>query len=170
MKQHPYTTLWLLLAVGLLPLLAALLMYFGGFGVPEGRVNHGRLVLDQPPLPSWQLRGDDGQLWDGRGKWQLLQVDLACDPQCQRWRRSLKQLHRALGRERNRVQPHWVVGAQSTASGVLRLGLEHPLDSLAEGIWLADPRGNLVLYYGYDQSPRDLLDDLKRLLKLSKVG
>ena len=37
-------------------------------------------------------------------------------------------------------------------------------------LWLVDPLGRVVLHHSASQPGKDLLDDLKRLLKLSKVG
>ena len=38
------------------------------------------------------------------------------------------------------------------------------------GYYLVDPHGNLVMYFGPDIDPRDMVDDIKRLLKLSRIG
>ena len=40
----------------------------------------------------------------------------------------------------------------------------------AGGYYLVDPHGNLVLYFRPDINPRDMVDDIKRLLKLSRIG
>jgi cytochrome oxidase Cu insertion factor (SCO1/SenC/PrrC family) len=40
----------------------------------------------------------------------------------------------------------------------------------AGGFYLIDPHGNLVLYFSPDIKPRDMVDDIKRLLKLSRIG
>ena len=37
-------------------------------------------------------------------------------------------------------------------------------------IWIVDPLGNVVLRFGPEINPTLILQDLKRLLKLSKVG
>ena len=37
-------------------------------------------------------------------------------------------------------------------------------------LWLVDPLGRVVLHHSASQPGKNLLDDLKRLLKLSKVG
>jgi hypothetical protein len=44
-------------------------------------------------------------------------------------------------------------------------------DTLAGGgYFLVDPHGNLVLYFRPDIDPQDMVDDIKRLLKLSRIG
>ena len=57
-----------------------------------------------------------------------------------------------------------------------------PVDGLAEdgtdaggadpldGIWLVDPNGNLVLRFAPDLDPRNMLKDVKHLLKVSRIG
>ncbi|WP_210396984.1 hypothetical protein [Motiliproteus sediminis] len=172
-RAHSYRTLWLLLLVALLPLVAAMVMYFGRIALPEGRVNHGQLVPDPTLLSADMLQTAAGKPWQGRGKWQLLQVADHCDQACNRWRHNLLQLHKALGRERGRVEPQWVgvAAPPDAADDQAPLVLTQPASELLKpGIWLADPLGNLVLYYRFDQSPKGVLLDLKRLLKVSKVG
>jgi hypothetical protein len=43
-------------------------------------------------------------------------------------------------------------------------------DALESGIWIIDPLGNVVLKFDPAINPTLILDDLKKLLKLSKVG
>ncbi|MDH3748200.1 MAG: hypothetical protein OER97_08325 [Gammaproteobacteria bacterium] len=38
------------------------------------------------------------------------------------------------------------------------------------GYYLIDPQGNLVMYFHPELAPRDMVDDIKRLLKLSRIG
>jgi len=38
------------------------------------------------------------------------------------------------------------------------------------GYYLIDPLGNLVMYFAPDIVPGDMVDDIKRLLKLSRIG
>jgi hypothetical protein len=37
-------------------------------------------------------------------------------------------------------------------------------------IYLVDPLGNLMMFYEPDSKPRGLLEDMKRLLRLSQIG
>ena len=45
-----------------------------------------------------------------------------------------------------------------------------PGELAAGGYYLIDPHGNLVMYFQPDLDPRDVNDDIKRLLKLSRIG
>ena len=47
---------------------------------------------------------------------------------------------------------------------------KRPATLPAGGFFLIDPHGNLVLYFSPDIKPRDMVDDVKRLLKLSRIG
>lgn len=181
-----YTQLWILLLVALIPLVAALVSYFGGLAQPEERLNKGELVLQQLPLTQWNLTTTSGEPWQLSPQWQLLLVVPTCQQQCQQWQYLLGQVKTSLGRDRHRVQPQLVL-APERVSMADQSGIEHaqsmPLpqlslprlsspraNAIAPGVWLADPFGNLVLYYRMDQPPQDLVKDLKRLLKLSRVG
>ena len=47
---------------------------------------------------------------------------------------------------------------------------KRPADLPAGGYFLIDPLGNLVMYFPPDLNPSDMVDDVKRLLKLSRIG
>lgn len=163
-------TLWALVAVALLPLLGAMVMYFGGIGIPEARNNKGTLVVSRPSLDQWPLYDAQGRPWENPARWQILHVSASCARDCRRWNRQLPQLDQALGRDSPRVVLQQIqLGRSATASAALvfRSSLESPPKP---GIWVADPLGNLVLYYSFDQPPKALLEDLEHLLKVSKVG
>jgi hypothetical protein len=40
----------------------------------------------------------------------------------------------------------------------------------AGGYYLIDPLGNLVMYFRPDIDPADMVDDVKHLLRLSRIG
>jgi len=43
-------------------------------------------------------------------------------------------------------------------------------DATAERIYLIDPLGNLMMSYAPDAKPKGMLEDMKRLLRLSQIG
>jgi hypothetical protein len=47
---------------------------------------------------------------------------------------------------------------------------KRPMDLVSGGIYLFDPLANLVMYFPPDLDPRDMVDDIKHLLKLSRIG
>ena len=50
------------------------------------------------------------------------------------------------------------------------LNKKRPARLSAGGYFLIDPLGNLVMYFRPDIEPSDMVDDIKRLLKLSRIG
>jgi hypothetical protein len=43
-------------------------------------------------------------------------------------------------------------------------------DANAQRIYLIDPLGNLMMSYAPDAKPKGMLEDMKRLLRLSQIG
>lgn len=153
-------TLWLVWAVALFPLLLAVAMYYGGLWIPQQKVNAGELLPPGKTLSMAAFKDTRGNLHQASGRWQLLlSVPRVCDELCQHWQSHFRQILILLGRER--VEMHLVIWDET--GGVKQISKERM-------IWLADPIGNLILRYRQDQTPQDLLKDLKRLLKISKIG
>jgi hypothetical protein len=48
--------------------------------------------------------------------------------------------------------------------------LSAEVGSLAEGVYIVDPLGNLVLRYPPQAPAADVLEDLKKLLRVSQIG
>ena len=63
--------------------------------------------------------------------------------------------------------PGLVVGHMS-AEGSKLLAIEP--EKLRSGLYLVDPRGNLMMVYRDRQPGKDVYDDLRRLLKSSRAG
>jgi len=145
------TTFWLIWGIALVPMLAAFVMYFSGIGVPDGRTHHGELVPSGTQYSDVGLAAPkDPPTW---------QVVLASAPDCEACRtfsEGLENFHIALGRERDRVSV-----SEVQASG---------LTQKRAAIWVIDPLGNVVLRFEPEINPTLILQDMKKLLKLSKVG
>jgi len=181
------TQLLLIASVFFLPLVvAAWLYYAGGSTQPEGRANHGALLEPiinlRDPLPESPLFEHAGEHW-------LLIFDYqgGCDAACQDGLYTTRQIRLMLGKEMDRVRRIFLHG--ETAPDTVFLADEHPgLISLREdrlseqlqkkrpatlaagGYFLIDPNTNLVMYFQPDIDPADMVDDIKRLLKLSRIG
>ena len=171
----------IILGVPLLLMALATFMYSSGWMSPDGRVNNGRLLTPVIPL-------DDLAVLDvpalASEKWQLiLRVSDACDTRCDEWVVMLRQLHVALGKNESRVERLYLSNLEAPAS-VDRVGFYRtitteltPIESLMQpppadnaGIFISDPLGNIMLYYSLDADPKDIIKDMKKLLKLSMVG
>ncbi len=155
---------WLVWGVALVPMVSAMVMYYGGLAVPQGRVNHGELVVGQQLSGWFEMRNAPETL--NTDHWQLILTSsapcLTAQP-CAEWQQRLEKIHVALGKDSDRVVVNVFDSATASGQG-------EQSDSPGEAIWIADPMGNLVLRYEFEQSPRGVLDDLRKLLKLSKVG
>jgi hypothetical protein len=63
-------------------------------------------------------------------------------------------------------------GAEAPARGEYpeMLRLSGAFEKLGDGIYIVDPIGNLVLVYPHAARGAHVLEDLKRLLRLSRIG
>ena len=167
------------------PLLIAALLYYRGDDLqPESRVNHGALL---EPIVNLHDEVPGLGILDQR-HWLLLYADTApCQDACRDALYTIRQSRLMLGKEMDRVQRVFLHGDEppdNLASadenkGLITLrdaGLQAILDKKrpaalsAGGYYLIDPHGNLVMYFRPDINPREMVDDIKRLLKLSRIG
>ena len=179
--------LLLVAAVFLGPLLVAAWMYYGGGSVqPQGRTNHGALLEPitnlAEELPVSAVHAHYQQSWV-----LLYSHDTTCDATCRDALYKLRQSRLMLGKEMDRLTRVFLHG--NTPPDTVFLAEEHaglvtiedgsltrllnnkkPADLPAKGYYLIDPLGNLVMYFRPDLDPSEMVDDLKRLLKLSRIG
>jgi cytochrome oxidase Cu insertion factor (SCO1/SenC/PrrC family) len=187
-----------LAALFLVPVLAAFWLYYGAPGWrPPHAVNRGELLDPPVTLPVFELAGTDGARLPGdqlRNRWTLLYLgDGACDARCRDALYLTRQTRLALHKDADRVRRLWL--ATGPCRPTRELGAQHPdlvvavptpvqLAALAQlipakdsatltassRIYIVDPLGNLMMSYAADAPDRALLDDLKRLLRLSHIG
>ena len=167
------------------PLLFATWLYFSGDGLqPESRANHGALLEPIVNLPD----AVPGSRIHEHRAWRLLYTeDGECGESCRQALYTLRQSRLMLGKEMDRVERVFLHGEQ--APDTLLVAEEHkglitlqdpalrallddkkPESLPAGGFYLVDPHGNLVLYFSPDIKPKDMVDDIKRLLRLSRIG
>ncbi len=167
MERHPEsskTTLLLLLVAFLVPVaLAAVVLKAKWY--QEGATNHGQLLNNlsyqqlQQPNPVHQ-------------QWQIITfVPSQCAPSCQAHLQQLQQVHVALGRERPRVHPIAFSDAPLSAPDGVTVVVQPQLQPLLPelAVVIVDPLGQWVLHYQTDELS-GLLKDLRKLLKLSRIG
>ena len=169
------------------PLFAAFALYFGGGWSPQGSAEHGVLIQPPRPLPDTAL--DDRQVAARfRDKWTLLIVEpAACGEECRKALYETRQLRRALGKDMDRVQRVWILTKGHADAGFVTA--EHPdlvvVDSgraagmqlldpigahVSGEVFLVDPHGNLMMRFPPGLGMRAIHTDLKRLLKVSRIG
>lgn len=178
-----------IIAVVVGPILVAWLMARLQIGIPQTQNNHSSLVEPALNVAEWQLPLEPV----GYGApWRLLVTAPAqCDEPCLRLVHEARQIHVATGREADRVEHVLAVGAPLPAELAERLQRDYPrlkqlplaaddyqrslegrADAWQQGpqLWVVDPLGRVVLHRDAVNPGKYLLDDLRRLLKLSKVG
>ena len=172
--KHKSFTPWLVAIVCLGPFAAALFLYYGPFGrawLPQ--LPGSRELLTAPlSLPAdWQGGGE--------ARWQLIYARMGpCEQQCAQHLARLRQVQVAIGRDQDRVQRAlWHAGElPDVADPEL---VTHALDDdvgrgvaaalgagrLQDGrVFVANPRGLVIVSYPPDVEQKELLRDLKRLL------
>ncbi|NBA96966.1 hypothetical protein [Pseudomonas sp. R5(2019)] len=170
----------LILLVALGPMILATGMYKFQFWVPDNRSYHGEMI------GNGQSRADLGVQADEQ-RWQILvSAPAECGVDCQQLVYLARQIQIGLGRDAPRAS-HALASAQPLAADYqARLEREYPqlqrypLDlsrytPMTRGtpdaqLWIVDPHGNLVLRYDARVKGKDLLNDLRHLLKLSNIG
>jgi hypothetical protein len=181
-----------LAALFLLPLLLAFYTYYGTAWRPAGRVNHGSLIDPPRPLPRPALAHvPPGEAAGGtfHGKWTLVYVgDGTCDGDCRRALLVMRQTRLSLNNDMTRVERVWlatgrccpapdsappeaglvVLDAGGAAAGALLA--QFPAAARAHTLFVVDPLGNLMMSYDAESDPRGLLEDLRKLLRLSHIG
>jgi hypothetical protein len=175
---------WLVALAVFGPFAAALLLYYvpADFGwLPR---LPGSRELIEPPLEApaaWlDFPSDEA---GARYQWSLIYAKMAaCDRPCSATLERLRQVHAALAGDAERVRRvYWHAGDEPRApddpgllvrrvddapgeSAVRALGAER----LEQGrVYVADPRGLIVVSYPADVAQKELLRDLRRLLSVS---
>jgi len=178
--------LLLVAAVFLGPLLAAAWLYYGSSLRPAGGSNAGTLL---EPVVNVADEVPDSTLLDRvPGRWVLLYAGSgACEQDCRDALYRSRQSRLMLGREMDRVArvflqsdsaPDTVVAGEqqdglitmSDTGLAALLERKRPGNVASGGLYLFDPLGNLVMYFPPDLDPREMVGDIKHLLRLSHIG
>jgi hypothetical protein len=126
-----------------------------------------------------------------KGKWTLLYLQHGrCDEECRRHLYDTRQVRLALDREMNRVQRVFI--SDGDCCDLQELKAAHPdliairaspadepllalLPNVAGAVnthrvYVIDPLGNVMMFYAPEAKSKGMLDDMKRLLRLSSIG
>ncbi|QJD59747.1 hypothetical protein HG264_12940 [Pseudomonas sp. gcc21] len=188
-KPRGQLKLLAIISVVALPIVAAWVMAKFDIGIPDTQKNKSDLVEPVVTAEDWNMQLEPV----GYGApWRLVVTSAdECTETCMSLVHEARQINVALGREAGRVT-HVLASAQpqpaalserlqsdfprleySTLStdAYIRSLNEHP-QSWRQGpqLWVIDPLGRIVLHQDPDEPGKQLLDDLKHLLKVSKVG
>jgi len=168
------------------PLIVATWMYLSGGLRPAGSTNHG--ILLEPITNLSEALPDSAVLVENHGRWTLAYVNTAdCGDACRSELYRLRQIRLMLGNDMDRVTRLFLHGdavpdtvfLEDQHQGLKTIndkGLAALLEEIRPGgvrdggIYLIDPLSNLVMYFSPDLDPADIVDDLKHLLELSRIG
>lgn len=178
--------LYVLMGFPLLIVLLSTVVFFTGWGLPEGTSNKGTLI--NPP----RLLGDYGIAFTApespvdKPVWTLLQIAAnGCDAACDETLVYARQMRTSLGRRTPGLSR--MLWSPNAADEQIRLTSEHEdlrvedlpantqLDALFADLeqrdqhqfYLIDPRGFVMMYYTPAQSYKEIIRDLKFLLTQS---
>ena len=177
------------------PLLAATVWYYGFDAkyAPTGQSNHAPLiepVYQIKPFSNFIAGGSNSKFSSLNKKWTIVHiVDGLCDEVCQLSLYNTRQTRVAVGRESFRIERIIIFSDTDRNINLIQEhrdavilkagdnGLESQIQNLIkrEGLGksdaiLFDPLGNGMMQIPVDLEPKLLLKDLKKLLKLSRIG
>jgi hypothetical protein len=153
MKLSPRVKLALIASIFALPMAASVIVYV--FSPPQPTANYGELLLPPRTLPA-EFRKPFGE------RWLLMGIGGAdCAAACMERVDAMQRVRLALGREAPRVVAVTLAGPEFAKAGVA-------VDEAH--IYLADPHGNVMMRWPASPDKKRMLEDLKRLLKASRIG
>lgn len=156
--------------------------------------NHGTLIQPAQPLNEFELSDIDGNAWNHEqftGKWTLLYIgDETCDLYCEASLFKMRQVRLTLGRDSERVQRKYLgLNKNQKAQAIKEIFSKFPRMQVGwfdksevdnalpqfkvfpiHQVYVIDPLGNLMMWYSKDATSKGMKKDLKRLLKVSKIG
>ena len=184
-----------LAALFFVPLALSFYLYYGTSWRPAGGAQHGELIDPARSLPPVNLVRVDGTPTGPeflRGVWHLVFIARGdCDTACRDALAKSRQVRLALDKDIDRLGRVFLYDGQ--APDAAYLATEHPdlvaADLSGEAaatllaafpadptplgagyLYIVDPLGNLMMRYPPDATPRAILTDLERLLRLSHIG
>jgi hypothetical protein len=178
-------------ALFLLPVAFAFALYYGNVWRPSGSSSKGELITPARPLVAAGLRLPDGTAVDAdplQGKWSIVYVgDGACDEACRASLVYARQSRLSLNNEMTRVQIVMLASSHcceptleqhvpgirmfdASSGDAAPLLAQFPDGQRAKSLFIVDPLGNLMMRHEAAGTSKDLLTDLKKLLKLSHIG
>jgi len=186
------TTLWLLLSSFIIPAIAAYIYFF--YGNKPSSNNNGELITPVIDITTLKLSNNTGELISRdklTPKWRMYYfAPSSCNKDCQLSLYNMRQINIALGKNRDRVQ-HVIVHLDKANGEFSQLiSKEHPeaillhtkienISALSDAeanavdtqsIYLVDPLGNIMMKFHKNISPKLMLKDINKLLKVSRIG
>ena len=186
--------LWLILLIPIAGLLIFTFMYFSGVGVPQATTNNGSLIQPPRSIETVAIIDVDNNEFvynNNSHKWTILIPAVGgCNESCESTLYFTRQMHTALGKQMNGLRRFYLTDEKTIAPTTAALVLaEYPklerfftsteqmelLLGRVDGVdyrdgktyFLVDPMGFIMMSYTDQHGLKDLLSDLKFLLKQS---
>ncbi|MFZ0219399.1 MAG: hypothetical protein WAL30_04250 [Candidatus Aquirickettsiella sp.] len=190
-KKQPANYLFifvLLLILFLAPLVLAVILYKKNpLWLHHQTVNKGYIIPSNFNLQQLKLTPVKTRLRSFKGSWLLFYLtESPCRPLCQKNLHTMRQITLALGKNRYRVKYGLILVNEKLFrnhpfidkdTDLLNYSIAKPelnkfflIKHPADGYYLADPRGKIILYYSKDIAGEDIYQDLTRLLTISTTG
>ncbi|WP_166268680.1 hypothetical protein [Marinobacter caseinilyticus] len=184
----------LLFAVGFGPMLLATVMYYTGWFNPTDYSNNGQLIQPAVPVAQLGLISANGSPLAARfgperenAEWLMLVAAQDCKADCEKLLYLARQVNIALGKNADRMnraayleqmpaelQARWpseyATMERLTSDGQAPAWSSEVRPNRAPVLLLVDPFGNVMMRYDSRHSGKDMLKDLKHLMKLSQIG
>jgi hypothetical protein len=192
LRARNLRTLALLAGLFIVPLALAFFTYYGTSWRPMKSAIHGQLISPARPLPPGTLPQVLPAQAVGTaltGKWSLVYLgDGACPEACRQALYVMRQTRLALNNDMTRVARLFLATGNCCARALLErehaglvvldaggpqaeaLLAQFPAAEREHTLFVVDPLGNLMMSYDARDNPRGLLEDLKKLLRLSHIG
>ena len=195
-KRNKITIVLVVLAFNSPLILSWFVFYHTNFLENRGMSNHGELIV--PPRPIVDLSLIDPIKVDRKeslhGKWSMVYVTRSCDKLCVDNVYRMRQIHIAMDKHSLRVQKVLLLTQQHAmelsdllvnyaGQQVINTDLidtnalldkfrltssDNPLE--ARRIYIIDSLGNLMMSFEPDANTRDIMQDLKKLFRASRIG
>ncbi|MDH5391772.1 MAG: SCO family protein [Gammaproteobacteria bacterium] len=189
----PYM-LWLLIFTFIAPIAAAYWLY--NVGGTENTVNRGEFINPVVQLLDMQLQTVGGEVATEKqlyGHWHMMFfMNADCDKKCEETIYTMRQIKTSLHKEsprfvnllihfdknisdefRAKIESHYAnfdryIGDKEVFNRMLGYSGEELANKNI--IFMVDPIGNVILKYSRDKTAKDIISDIKRLLKASQIG
>ena len=179
-KTRLYLLLIILSFAG--PLMLATFMYKYSDFIPVAEPkSNGNLIT---PVITISKEEDFGNILSNK-KWTFMYVyeDDACDLICEATLYMMQQVRESVGRERSRIKNILIVNNNFNNEDnekiikkynkieLLNVLQNNFFDKLEKNhLYIVDPLGNIFIYYDKDFSAKGLKKDIKKMLRISRIG
>jgi cytochrome oxidase Cu insertion factor (SCO1/SenC/PrrC family) len=162
--------------------------------LPKQQVNQGKLINPQHPVIFEDLKTIDGHefsVFNFDGMWTLVKLNEGdCSKTCQQDIYDFNQIRLALGEDMHFLQRILVLTGTVITDEYLKIISKYPnmliitetqpsfndlFSNFANfeeinnnGIYLIDPKGNLMMHYSHEISSKNILKDIERLIMATK--